>query len=384
MERDPLMENRYHYKQNIIYLAKVCILVVFAFWGCQKEEQIRIGLLVGISGRVADTGISGRDAAQLAIEQCNQNGGLFGRNVELTLKDDQNRPEIAQQAVREFIKEKVAAIVGPVTSNIALAITPITNAEKILLLSPTVAGDSFSGKDDYFLRLAPATRVYAEKTAAFLIKSSRLRLVVAVYDSSNPAFTESWLKNFKVRFEGLGGEVIASIGFNTQNDQTFLDIAKEALFSKPDGVLIIANSMDSGLLCQQIRKLDGQAKIVLSDWGATERLLELGGNAVEGAIVVQGFNRQSQNPRYQAFRKTFLERYHQEPSHTAVNTFNAIGVILTAIRSKGNDQTLRDTILSTEKFEGLQGDFRFDPFGDIQSPQVSISTIRDRQFTFLE
>ena len=378
------MESQYHYKQNIIYLTKVCILIALAFWGCQKEEPIRIGLLFGISGRVADTGISGRDAAQLAVEQFNQNGGLFGRNVELILKDDQNRPEIAQQAVGEFIKEKVAAIVGPITSNIASAITPITNAEKMLLLSPTVAGDSFSGKDDYFLRLAPVTRVYAVKTAGFLIKSSRMRRVVSVCGSNNPVFTESWLKNFKMTFERSGGEVIASFDFNTQNDQTFLDIAKEALLSQPDGILIIANSMDSGLLCQQIRKLDSQVKIVLSDWGATERLLELGGNAVEGAIVVQGFNRQSQDPRYQAFRKIFLERYYQEPSHTAVNTFNAIKVILTAIRSKGNGQTLRDTILSTEKFEGLQGDFRFDPFGDIQSPQVSISTIRDRQFKFLE
>jgi branched-chain amino acid transport system substrate-binding protein len=46
------------------------------------------------------------------------------------------------------------------------------------------------------------------------------------------------------------------IGFDTQSGRTFLDLSKELLATTPDGILIIANSMDAALICQQIRKLD--------------------------------------------------------------------------------------------------------------------------------
>ena len=53
----------------------------------------------------------------------------------------------------------------------------------------------------------------------------------------------------------------------------------------PDGILIIANPMDSALLCQQIRKANPSIKITLSNWSATGRFTELGGRAVEGVTM---------------------------------------------------------------------------------------------------
>ena len=131
-----------------------------------------------------------------------------------------------------------------------------------------------------------------------------MRRVAAVYDLGNRAFSENWLKNFTEAF-AQGGQVVLTLGFQVGNDTTFLSIAQELLADDVDGVLIIANSMDSALLCQQIRKLDARIPIVLSDWGGTERLLELGGKAVEGVNVVQTFDRNGGPPRYQAFRQTY-------------------------------------------------------------------------------
>ena len=85
---------------------------------------------------------------------------------------------------------------------------------------------------------------------------------------------------------GQGREIVASVSFRTDEGRTFMDISEELLTLKPDGVLVIANSMDSALICQQIRKVDSDMLITLADWGATERLLELGGKAVEGVTVM--------------------------------------------------------------------------------------------------
>jgi branched-chain amino acid transport system substrate-binding protein len=379
------MKGAHHRQHGIAHCcAKVLVLTALVSLGCGVEEPIRIGFLAGTSGRVADAGISSRDAAQMAIEHCNQSGGVSGRRVRLIVKDDQDRPDVAREAVQDLIDKGVAAIIGPITSHIALAVLPSANEAKVLVLSPTVAGDALSGKDDLFFRVAPTTRDYATRSATFLFESRRMRRAAAVYDLSNRAYTESWVEGFKRAFHEAGGELIATIGFDARTDRTFLEIAGELLAARPDGILIVANSMDSALLCQQIRKLDSRMEIALSDWGATERLLELGGKAVEGVTLVQSYDPREQNLRYRTFRKAYMERYHREPGPPAVNTYDAVQVILAALRSQKRGQPLHETILSIERFEGLQGDFGFDRFGDALRPRPSITIVRDRQFIALE
>ena len=371
-------------KQSFRLWVRTGIFIGIAILGCNAAEPVRIGFVAGTSGRVADLGISGRDAAQLVVEQCNLDGGIAGRQVMLLFKDDQQNPDIARKAVRDLIEEGVAAIVGPMTSDMALAVAPIVNEARMLTVGPTATTQHLSGLDDYLFRVSSTTREYATKSARYHIKSGDMRRIAAAYDRGNRSFSENWLENFKATFTALGGEIIATIGFKTDEGRTFLEIARELLATEPDGVLIIANSMDSAVLCQQIRKIDPDIPITLADWGATERLLELGGKAVEGVTVVQTFDRDSQAPRYQAFRKAFLERYHREPGFPGVYTHDAIQVVLTALSAQQKGRSLKETVLSLRRFEGLQGDFSFDDFGDVNRKNASISIVRDQKFVVVE
>ncbi|BBO68681.1 ABC transporter substrate-binding protein [Desulfosarcina alkanivorans] len=374
----------FHWKRSFWRWAGSGVFIGFLFLGCQPAEPIRLGFVGGTSGRVADLGISGRDAAQLAVEQCNRNGGIDGRQVLLIIKNDQQDGDMARKAVRELIGEGVAAIIGPMTSDMGLAITPLLNENRLVAVSPTVTTQHLSGRDDYFFRVSATTREYAGRSARYHIHSGDLRRIVAAYDRGNRSFTENWLENFHTPFTAAGGEILATIGFNTAEGRTFLEIARELLAPVPDGVLIIANSMDSAVLCQQIRKLDPAIPISLADWGATERLLELGGRAVEGVTVVQTFDRGSPAPRYQAFRKAYLERYHREPGFPGVYAHEATQVVLAALRAQKKGRSLKEALLSLRQFEGLQDDFSFDEFGDVKRSNASISIVRNRKFVVLE
>lgn len=360
------------------------LLTVMGILSCNSSDPIRIGFIAGTSGRGADLGASGRDAVQLAVEQCNQNGGIRGRPIQLFIRDDQQNPEIARLAVQELVDEGVVAIVGPMTSDMALAVTPVLNKARIPNMSPTVTTQVLSGRDDFFLRVSATTREYATRSAMFHAKSGNMRRVAAVYDLANQSYCNSWIENFSAAFKANGGLVVTAIGFEINQGRTFFDIARELLAAEPDGVLIVANSMDSALLCQQVRKMNTDIRITLADWGATERLLELGGHAVEGVTVIQVFDRSSTAPAYLAFRNAYVVRYQREPGFPGVFSYDAIQVILTALQAQKKDENLKTTILALQDFNGLQERFSFDTFGDVRRTNASISVVKNQQFVVLE
>ena len=198
-------------KSFIRLQAPAILLLVLMLNACKAREPIRIGFLAGTSGRVADSGISGRDAVQLAVEQCNREGGISGRKIQLSIKDDRQQPEIARQQTRELISEGVVAIIGPMTSDMAMAVTPIADAAHVVLMSPTATTEALSGKDDYFLRVASTSGTYARRSANYLTKSGKMRRVAVVYDLDNASFSKYWVDNFRESFLDNGKENMLSL-----------------------------------------------------------------------------------------------------------------------------------------------------------------------------
>lgn len=372
-------------RRKFIFEKWIFIILLFCIFGsgCQNDAPVKVGFIAGTSGRVADLGISGRDAVQMAIEQCNTNGGINGRRLELVFKDDQQDPEIAKRSVQELIDDGVVAIIGPMTSDMGMAITPLLDKYQIPAVSPTVSTQLLAGHDDFFFRVTSTTQMHATKSAAYHVKATSVRKIAAVFDENNHSFSETWLQTFKEFFIAHGGEFVAEIAFNSQQQKSFTDLTHELLSHKADGILIIANSMDSALLCQQIRKIDTAIPISLADWGATERLLELGGKAVEGVRVIQTFDRGHPGERYQAFRKAYFNRFKREPGFPGVYAYDATQVVLTALKEQERNRDLKETILALRQFEGLQNYFSFDPFGDV-TRSTSISIVRNQKFVVLE
>lgn len=359
-------------------------LLIVVFTGCDTAKPIKLGFIAGISGKVADLGISGMDAVQLVVDEVNEKGGINGRRIDLIVKNDQQDSEKAKRVTQQLIDEGVEAIIGPMTSDMAMAITPLISNAKVVTVSPTATSQKLSERDDYFFRVSSSTKDYAGKSARYHANKTQVKRLVAAYDLGNRSFSENWLQNFTTAFKNNGGLHVEPVGFDTGNNSNLLHLAEKLLTTRGDGILIIGNSMDAALLCQQIRKLDKDIYITLADWGATERLLELGGTAIEGVTVIQTFDRDSVAPEYQAFRKAFMDRYNREPGFPGVYAWDATLVILKALTEQARGDSLKETVLKIRHFEGLQGPFSFDDFGDVQRSNATISIVRDGKFEVLE
>ncbi|GAM11666.1 hypothetical protein OR1_03982 [Geobacter sp. OR-1] len=340
------------------------LIVVTLFTGCREKQPINIGFIGGISGRVADLGVAGRNGVMLAVEEKNEAGGIHGRPVELLAADDEQNPETAQMVIDRFLKEHIELIIGPMTSSMAMAVMPQINASKAILLSPTVTTTDLQAKDDNFLRVISTTSDYSAKSARFQFEKLGYRTVAAIYDSGNSSYTESWYNGFRNTFEKLGGKVVKTVTFKSSKDATFLQPVREMLSVKPDLILIITNAVDSALICQQIRKLDPKVGIAMSEWASTERFTELGGKATDGVVVAQFLNRNDTSDRYQKFLSAYRKRFSQEPGFAGLAGYDAALVGLDALSRRKPGTSLKDTILRTMKFQGVQQQITIDRFGD--------------------
>jgi branched-chain amino acid transport system substrate-binding protein len=351
--------------------------------GCPAPAPITVGFEGGISGRGADLGISARDAVQLAVELRNQGGGVAGHKVRLVIKDDEQRAAVAERVARELVDEGAVAIVGPITSTMAKAVLPIAVQSGVVVISSSATSDELTGKDDPLFRVNMSAGDAATQIARFHLQEKRpLRRLVAAYDLSNRSYTESWLDAFRRTFVAGGGQVLQAVGFASSGDTAFLQVARDVLAIPADGIVISANSMDTAMLCQQIRKLGSELPIIASGWAGTERLLELGGRSVEGVMLAQNFDRDSTAPRYAAFRRAYLERFHREPGFSGTLAYDAANVLLDALARQQDPTKLKAAILAQRRFDGLQDPIVFDEFGDVQRTMY-MTVVRNGKFVVI-
>jgi len=359
------------------------LLIAVLLGGCGKGEPVKIGFVGGLSGRVADLGISGRNGALLAVEIRNSSGGIGGRTVELVVRDDGQDADTAVRVDGELIELGVQAILGHMTSSMSMAAVDLADRSGTVLISPTTTTTYLTGKDDYFFRVIATTKEYAAKMARYLRSNLGLGAVSIVYDAKNRAYTESWLEDFRAEFISLGGRIVGVKSFHSGPDVLFLDLTEESLAPGSDGLVIIASAMDTAMICQQLLKMEKQVSVAAAEWASTEGLIDLGGAAVEGIIVSQFFDRERDDPVFNDFRKSYRDRFGEEPGFAAVNAYDAASVLMEAMGRKKDGESLKEAILRIGTFTGVQGPVTIDGYGDADR-ETYITTIREGRFKVLE
>lgn len=370
---------KFTYIIHLILAMAVCGLLA----SCQKQEPLRIGFIGGLTGKVADLGVSGRNGVQLAVEQRNAAGGINGRPVELVIMDDEQNPETAKRVAGELIGQKIELIIGPMTSSIAMAVMPQINASGSILLSPTATTTDLDDKDDNFLRVISSTTDYSTKSARYQYKKLGTRTVAVIYDIGNKSYTESWLNGFQAEFARLGGRIVFTRPFQSGKDTVFQPLVEELLTAKADMVLIISNAIDSALICQQVRKKTPKQRIAMAEWASTERFIELAGTTAEGVLVSQFLDRNDTSQRYRDFQSAYQARFKQASGFAAVAGYDAALVALDAYTNRASGDSVKNTILTRKSFQGVQQLLNIDRFGDADRKSF-ITTIHDNKYVTVE
>jgi branched-chain amino acid transport system substrate-binding protein len=322
-----------------------------------------MGFLGGLSGKFSDLGIATRNGTLLAVEQVNASGGIGGRKISLLELDDKQSTEAALLAMEEFKKQGVVAVIGPSTSSIAVAVTPVADANKLVLVAPTATTNKLSNKDDYFLRSIGDASFYGRAAARWHFQKQGVRSVALILDMANADYTESWGLPYAEEFTSMGGKVTLVERFKSTDNPNHQAIAAKLIASKPEMVLTVASSVDSALIAQRVRGLQPAVRLAGAGWASTERLIELGGSAVEGMLFEQYFDRFDPSPKFQGFMQAYRERFKAEPGFGALLAYDAANMVIAGLKS-GDGKPLKEAILALKRFDGAQNALTLNGFGD--------------------
>lgn len=361
-------------------LAAITGLALLA--ACGTPEPIKLGFISGQTGRFADLGTEGLHGAILAVEWRNAQGGVRGRPVSLLIRDDQHRPDQARLAVQSLVKEDVAAIIGPMTSAMAVEMIPLANESQTVLMGGTIVTERVSARDDYFLRAIASTRLYAAFSAREHRRITQANRALVIYDLANREYAEDWARDYAAEFARIGGQPVKLVAFDSRTTLDVSQLVEGALAESPDLITLACSPGSAVNLIHGIRQRNPQVRLAGSAWTASTSLPDSAERAGEGMLVEQYHNIADQSERYRRFRDDYRTRFRRDPDYAAVISFDATNIVMDGLQANPDRASLKETLLKQGHFRGLQGDIVLDRYGDAER-RAFMSEIRNLRYQAL-
>ncbi|MCG2686763.1 ABC transporter substrate-binding protein, partial [Candidatus Parcubacteria bacterium] len=158
--------------RTILWIVIAVVIIAGIWYGTSKKpvitekEVIKIGVILPLTGTSADAGSYVKNGLLLAQEELNLNTSLKYR-YDLVFEDSRYSPMDGVTAIRKFIDiDKYNYIVGAHSSSVTLAMAPIAEENKVLLITPSSQSDEISTAGDYIFR----TQINTAQEAKFLSK----------------------------------------------------------------------------------------------------------------------------------------------------------------------------------------------------------------------
>src|SRR6185437_15428630 len=127
-------------------LAGLAVLVSATIDPAAAQDKIKIGVIVTLSGPAAALGQQVRDGFALGVKDLG--GKMGGKDVEIVVADDELKPDAAVTKAKGLLeRDHVDFVVGPIFSNILLAIHKPVTDNKTFLISPNAGPSSYAGKE---------------------------------------------------------------------------------------------------------------------------------------------------------------------------------------------------------------------------------------------
>lgn len=355
---------------------------LFLINGCTKKEPetIKIGVILPLTGNLSEVGENAKNGILLGLEEANEQYKTSDRKVKILLEDGKANPKDTVNAFNKLIYiDKVKFVIGEISSGATLAIAPIAEQNKILLISPGASTPKLSDAGEYIFRTWHSTSYEGKYFAKYLYEEHLVKTIGILF--INNEYGVGIVTRFSETFELGGGKVLFKESFdqNQTNFRPVLSKVKE-LAKRVEGIYLVSYYKEAGLLIKQLREMKINSNLFCSDAIQDPKLIEIAGKAAEGLIYPHAKTPDSTNPVVKNFQIKYKEKFGKEYGPTSDTAYDAFKLLVTAINKVGyNTLLVKDYLLNIMDFDGVSGQIAFDKNGDVLK-EMEIKTVKNGNF----
>ena len=360
--------------------------MIFAACGGEKKvpetTTVKIGGLAPLTGSLAIYGLTTTNGAELAAKEINANGGINGKQIDYIVLDTKGDATESVMAYNKLVDDKVAAVIGDITSKPTVAVAEIAAQDNMPMITPTGTQVDITEAGPNVFRVC-FTNPYQGTVLATLAKERFDAQTAGILVNNSSDYSDGIAKAFTEQAEKLGINITVKEGY-ADGDRDFRAQLTKISTVNPDVLLIPEYYEQASLIAAQAREMGVKSIFVGSDgWdGISKTLDETAYKVIENSYFTNHFSMQDESPKIQNFIKAYKDTYKEDPSAFSALGYDAIYMMKEAIEKAGSTekQAIVDALKGIE-YDGITGYLTFDENNN-PVKAVTILKIQNGEYVF--
>jgi len=360
--------------------AALALAVPFAV--AAQTGPIKIYNIVELSGGGATAGTNFDNGVKLAVKEINAGGGILGRKIDLQSLDTQTNPGVAKALSQKAVDDGAYVVMGPVFSGSIIVSMAETKKAEITNFTGGEAANITQQGNPFIFRTSFTQSTAMPKLARYIKDGLKAKSVAIIYVNND--FGKGGRDVMVKALDAQGIKVAADI--STDPGQVdFSGAVLKAKQSNADALFVYTNEEESARALRELRK-QGYDKPIVGETTLTgQKVIELAGDAANGAIAHVGLTVDAPQPAIKAFDEKFTKEYKYKSDHNGMKGYSAMYVVKAITEKNGKvdskllAKSLHGAKISAKENPGVLLDVTFDDNGDLDRESFLVKVVNGKQ-----
>lgn len=348
----------------------------------QTGAPIKLANVGELSGSGATVGTNFKNGADLAVAEINGKGGILGRKIEITHADSQSNPGVARAQVQKALDGSPYVLLGPGFSGSVKVTSALAQQAGIPQIMGGEAAELTQTGNPFLFRTSFGQQSSMPKVARYIAEDVKAKNVGLVWVNND--FGKGGRDTIMKEFAKRGVKVVADLSTEAGQADFAADVAKVKA-ANPDAVFVYLNEEESARILKEFRRQSVQAPLIGETTLTGQKVIELAGEAANGARGHVGLTTDAPIPALQEFREKFSKRYNYVPDHNGIKGYLAVYVVKAVTEKMGKvdpkefAKTLHGMTITPDKEPGILMEVTYDQNGDIDRQSFMTEVVDGKQ-----
>ena len=350
-----------------------------------QQAPVRIVGLVELSGTGATSGTNFDNGVKLAVKEINAAGGILGRKIEYTSSDTQSAPQTAKALATKAVDDGAYVVMGPVFSGSILVSMAETRRAGIPNFTGGESAAITQQGNPYIFRTSFTQATAMPKVARYIQDTVKARTIAIVWVNND--FGKGGRDTIMKALDAQGVRIVADIS----TDPGQVDFSSPVLKvkqSNADAVFVYTNEEESARALRELKKQGYDKPIIGETVLTSQRVIEMAGEAANGAVAHVGLSADAPQPTIKAFDERFQKEYKYKTDHNGLKGYSAMHIVKAVTERIGKFDpkafaaAMHGVTLSAKDYPGVLLDVTFDQNGDLDRESFMTRVVNGRQQIF--